>query len=86
MAQLGDRVKDKISGFTGIVNARVNYLNGCTRCGVASEETHDGKLIEDMYFDETQLVIMDPVVVVPVKGAAPVGGPRTAPPSISNPG
>ena len=31
MIQLGQKVKDKITGFTGIAVARVEYLNGCVQ-------------------------------------------------------
>jgi len=29
MIQLGQKVKDKITGFTGIATAKTEYLNGC---------------------------------------------------------
>ena len=34
MAQLGDKVKDTITGFTGVVTGRSEWLFGCVRCAV----------------------------------------------------
>ena len=39
---LGDKAKDKVTGFTGIVTARTVFLNGCVRCGVQSDKLKDG--------------------------------------------
>ena len=31
MIELGQKVKDKVTGFTGIATARIEYLNGCVQ-------------------------------------------------------
>lgn len=54
----GDKVKDTVSGFTGIVIGLTDFLNGCTRCGVQAPVGKDGKLPETMWFDEPQLKII----------------------------
>ncbi len=54
----GDRVKDPISGFSGIVTCRLEYLNGCTRIQVNSEKLDAGRPIDSQYFDEPQLVLV----------------------------
>lgn len=32
--QLGNEARDKITGFTGIVTSRAEYLTGCTQYGL----------------------------------------------------
>lgn len=59
MADLGDKVKDVITGFTGIVIAKTKYINGCSRCGVQSTELgKDGLPTESIGFDDPQLRII----------------------------
>jgi len=56
--ELGKKAKDKITGFSGILTARVEYLTGCNRYAVQPQELKDGKPIESMYFDEAQIEII----------------------------
>lgn len=72
---LGDTVKDSITGFTGVVAVRAEWLSGCARISVQSTKLDkEGKPIELVTFDENQLTL--------VKRAKPeyvdrsVGGPR----------
>ncbi len=53
--QLGDKVKDRTTGFEGVVVARTDWLYGCTRFGVQSEGLHEGKPLEAEWFDEQAL-------------------------------
>lgn len=53
--KLGDFVTDSVTGFSGVVLARVEYLNGCVRCEVQSKKLHEGKPIESCFFDEQRL-------------------------------
>ena len=46
---LGDQVKDKITGFTGIALYKEYQLTGCTLIGVASQELKDGRP-QDVYW------------------------------------
>ena len=56
--ELGDRVKDPITGLTGIVVCVTTWLHGCIRIGVQPEEVKDGKLPESIYFDQSQLRVL----------------------------
>ena len=58
MAKLGDRVKDKVTGFKGVVVAAHNYLNGCTRLTVQPKLSKDGKMPQTECFDEPQLMVL----------------------------
>lgn len=53
--QLGDTVKDPVTGYSGIAAGRTTWLNGCVRIGVQAK-MRDGKVPELEWFDETQLV------------------------------
>jgi len=80
MIGLGGRVKDKITGFTGIVIARTEWLNGCTRVGVQSQELKDGKPIEQQWFDETQVIVVaEEVEYQPPRERVVTGGPQHDP-------
>lgn len=58
MIRLGDEVKDRISGFRGIVIAITQWFNGCSRITVATRKIgSDGKPV-DHTFDEPQLELV----------------------------
>jgi hypothetical protein len=57
MSILGVKVTDSITGFSGIVISRTEYLHGCARVGVESDKLRDGKPLEVQYFDEPRMVI-----------------------------
>lgn len=75
MLKLGERVKDKITGFEGVAVARCEYLNGCISIQVQPTELKDGNMVKPAWIDETQLA----------KSKAKVGGPQERPPAISPP-
>lgn len=58
MAQLGDLVKDTISGFKGIVVAKTYWLANCVRITVAANYLQDGKPIDTQCFDEPQIEVL----------------------------
>ena len=55
----GWKVKDIITGFKGVVIGRTDWLYSCSRIGVRSAELVKGKPIEDQWFDEQQLEILE---------------------------
>ena len=58
MIELGQKVKDKVSGFKGVAVAKYEFLNGCTRINVQPKIDKDGKLPEAEAFDEPQLEVI----------------------------
>lgn len=72
---LGDLVKDTVTGFTGVIVAYTTWLNGCIRVTVQPRELKDGKAIESCGFDIEQMVLVEAGVI----GEKPVekrtGGP-----------
>lgn len=81
---LGDRVRDRISGFEGIVSAKSEYLNGCVRILVDPESLEDsGKLIKGAWFDDVQIELVEKSVLE-IEGR-PNGGPSRSDPSREDP-
>ncbi len=79
--QLGDRVKDPVSGFQGIAISSHTYMHGCTRISVQPPIGEDGKLPDAHAFDEPALVIVEAqaVSVSPVASGQRTGGPDKYP-------
>lgn len=55
MISLGASVKDKITGFSGVVTGRAEYLTGCTQCLVVPKIGDDGIFKDSVWFDEQRL-------------------------------
>lgn len=75
MVNLGDHVRDFVSGFEGIAVACHSYLNGCERITVQPKVGEDGKLPDTGTFDEPQLAVITPRQVAVDNGVAGNGGP-----------
>jgi hypothetical protein len=58
MIDVGDSVKDTITGLTGIAVCRSEWLYGCIRVGVQPREANEGKVPEIVYVDEPQLKVV----------------------------
>lgn len=58
MVKLGDEVRDKISGFTGVAMAEYRFLTGCTRIEVQPPVDKKGKLPKSGTFDMLQLAVV----------------------------
>lgn len=70
---LGDEVKDSITGFTGIITLRSQWLNNCNTYGVQPTKLKDGAPQERQHFDEPQLVAVAEKVV---EESRATGGPE----------
>ena len=57
--ELGRRVKDRITGFTGVVTGRVEYITGCNLVLVAPPLGPDGALRDSAWFDEQHVTYVD---------------------------
>ncbi len=61
---LGRRAKDMISGFTGVIEARTEWLNGCFRISIAPDRLDkDGNVIDSRTFDCEQIEVLPEQVV-----------------------
>lgn len=81
--KLGDRVKDRVTGFTGIIIAHSQQLTGCDRMFVEPPVDRDGKPVQGMWVDIDLLDIVEagvvPRVIYNRKVAVPGG--RDLPPA-----
>ena len=75
---IGDKVKDKVSGFVGIVTGVVDYISGCKQALVAPVVDKDGKLLDSNWFDIQRLDVVDANVLRLNNALTP--GPDLAPP------
>ena len=78
--RLGQRVRDKITGFEGTVVCRSEWINGCIQFSVQPRVDKDGKLPEMQWIDEQQCeALEDPPTENPIGQPQPIGGPRKDP-------
>jgi hypothetical protein len=75
MIKLGELVKDKITGFTGIATSMTQWLNGCVRVGITPRELREGKPIESVVFDQEQIEVVGDGLNIP---ARQTGGDRVS--------
>lgn len=75
--ELGSRVRDRITGFEGIITARIEFLTGCDRYIVQPRVDKDGKVPRSETFDEATLELMEdaPQQQEQPPAAQPVSGP-----------
>lgn len=55
---IGDKVKDTITGFEGLVECRTQWITNCNTYGVRSQNLHEGRPIEIQIFDEPKLKLV----------------------------
>lgn len=58
MVELGDEVKDLVSGIVGIAVTRHQYLQGCDRITIQPAVKKDNCYVDCQTFDEPQLKII----------------------------
>ena len=68
MIQLGDCVRDTVSGFMGIVIAKADYLNGTTKYCVEAIELDGGKMLPEYWLDEWRVCGTDRPALRVVQG------------------
>jgi len=76
---LSKRVKDKITGFVGIVVSRHEYRNGCIQYGIQGNISKDGIIPDIIHSDEDDLEIIGEVIKEKEKKSNPGGGIRKYP-------
>lgn len=78
VVELGDRAKDDVTGFKGVVVAYAYHLHNCDRALLQSDGFHEGHPVKPMWFDVPSLVVLEKQVVnvIPVthhEGEAELG-------------
>lgn len=74
--QLGDKVRDKITGYAGVAIARTEWINGCIRWVVQPPVDKEGKMPDSTSVDEPQLEVTESAQN---DKPEPRGGPRPEP-------
>lgn len=64
MPNLGDLVRDEVTGFTGVVLARMEALYEATQCRVQSRELSDGGIRAPWWIEEDRLVVLEQNAIV----------------------
>lgn len=62
MVNLGDLVKDRISGVKGIVVCKTYWLFGCVRITIQPQKLKDGFPVDSYCFDEAQADVVKEAV------------------------
>lgn len=75
----GDKVKCRLTGFTGIITARTEWFNGCLRYTVQPRGKKQSEYPDAKCFDEPELVLVTAGAVdnptLEIKPAVRTGGP-----------
>ncbi len=81
MVNLGDKARDTINGFEGIVTGRAEYLYGCRQVLVAPTKlAADGKCPDSVWLDEGRVeVVAADEAERPASADERAGGPLTGP-------
>lgn len=75
--ELGHTVRDRITGFIGIVTGIVTYISGCSQALVVPKVKADGTLAEGQWFDLQRLELQSKKQITLANDATP--GPDAAP-------
>jgi len=54
----GDKVKDIVTGFTGVVTGSVYYLTGCNQHLVVAKPKKKNKKAVSVWYDDTRLLLI----------------------------
>lgn len=73
---MGQKAKDVITGFQGIVTGKAQYITGCEQALLVPPVKPDGEFVSGNWFDEDRLDLVDPLIPALPKTA---NGPDTAP-------
>ena len=75
MIQLGEKVKDIVSGFSGIATAEAQYLNGCIQYEITAPVNEKGDIIT-AWVDSQQIKGSGKIIAFK---SSPSGGPQNHP-------
>ena len=59
MIKFGDKARDLITGFEGIVIGKIDYLYGCAHVQLAATEMKDGQPQKTQTFDEQRVEVVE---------------------------
>jgi hypothetical protein len=56
--ELGQTLRDKVTGFEGVVIARGDHISGCDTYGLQSRSLKDGHPSDSKWFDEPRVELV----------------------------
>ncbi|MCZ4351567.1 hypothetical protein O4H61_03475 [Roseovarius aestuarii] len=82
--EMGDLVKDTLSGFTGAVIARLEHLTGCNQVHVLPQSDAENEMKDGVWFDieRIELIKKAAVQINTRQGGADIPRPRTSGPAV----
>jgi hypothetical protein len=78
MITLGVKAKDVVTGLTGIVTGRAQYLTGCDQYSITCKASEEG-VVNSRWVDENSIEVMDNKPIVLPGSAENPGGPSNNP-------
>jgi len=76
MIDLGQKAKDKITGFKGTMTGRAQYLYGCDQYCIVPAVDKDGKIEKGEWFDEGRIEIVSTGISAEDVQVEKPGGPQ----------
>lgn len=83
--ELGDTLRDRVTGVQGIVTGRANHLSGCDTYGIQEPMRKDGAVPDTRWFDEPRLELLKKPRLVVDEREVRTGADGVPAPSRSNP-
>lgn len=75
--ELGKKAKDRVTGFTGVITGRSDFIAGCRQYCLAPPINAEGKIVDSHWFDEERIdIIGDGVSLTATKTGGPTGSER----------
>lgn len=71
--KLNLHVRDKITGFSGVILGRTEYATGCIQYGICPKCLIEGKYPDWQWLDESRLELMGTTKIAGLKS---IGGPH----------
>lgn len=78
--KLGQRARDVITGFEGIITAKIEFINGCTQYNLTGKAPKSGDKVPEIWIDWQRVEIKDDGVRSKFF-SNPSGGPSTNAPT-----
>lgn len=73
MENFGKKGTDKVTGFSGVITAKINYMYGCSQYGITPPIGEDMKRRDVEWFDEGRIEIGEKIIE-PASVQVEVGG------------
>ena len=73
--ELGEVLKDIVTGFQGVAMGKTTYFTGCDHYGLCSQNLKDSAPLDWQWFDKTRLVRVEGAEKIMKQPRIPTSGP-----------